>query len=116
MMSDTERRRYVPVSVPSDRDAFRVPVWVSNDEVLVCTDKNAYRCFNLDHAPDEIKAALTMVHAFPFDNRHPEWAVNPYNAYVPRDPRQAEVGWRVTEEMYILVLSRGFMESIYNRG
>ena len=115
MMSDTERRRYVPVVWDFDRNTFRVPVWINDDEVVVCVGRDSYRCFNRDKAPDPIKAALSMVHAFPFDQSRPEWSVNPHNAYMPRDERQAEIGWRLTDEFYILVLTREFLEDIHVR-
>jgi hypothetical protein len=115
-MSDTERRRYVPVIMGWDDNKFRVPVWVDDDEVTVSLGKDTYRRFHRDKMPSEIKAALSMVHAFPFDQTRPEWAINPINAYTPTDERQADIGWRVTQDLYILILSRDFLEDIYVRG
>lgn len=119
-MDDIERRRYTPVRCRHDENMFRVPVWVNGDDICVCVGDNSFRYYLREFAPKELKAALSMVNAFPFKPR-PEWAVGPSSAYENlMDQRvitqnQVDVGWRVTEDMYILILPRDFLENIYMR-
>ena len=123
-MDDIERRRYTPVRCRHDDNMFRVPVWVNGDDICVCVGDNSFRYYLREFAPKELKAALSMVNAFPFKPR-PEWAVGPSSAFhnvvltddmeLESIKNQADVGWRVTEDMYILILPRNFLEDIYMR-
>jgi hypothetical protein len=114
MIDALEKRLYVPVSHP-DTDMFRVPVWVSDDEVAISLGNNTFRYYKQDNVPHKVKSLLTMVHAFQPSDR-PPWATNPTNAYMPIDPRQKDIGWRVTHELYILVLDGDFLRDCYVKG
>lgn len=109
-----DRRLYAPVAHP-DRDMYRVPVWVSDDEIAIGLGRDIFRYYTRANAPKKLKAALAMVSAFPQDNR-PEWAVNPTSAYVPMDNRQRDIGWRLTDDFYILILDEEFLNNCYLRG
>lgn len=116
-MNDLERRKYVPVSCDHRFGLYRVPVWVNDDEVTVCIGDDQYRYFRRHSIPSELKAAISMVNAFPYHPRA-EWEVNPTNAYVPSygtADEQMNIGWRVTNDLYIVILTREFIENIYMR-
>lgn len=114
MTGPLERRLYVPVSHPNT-DMFRVPVWVSDDEVALALGNNTFRYYKHQDVPRKVKCLLTMVNAFPPENR-PSWSVNPIHAYVPIDEKQTDIGWRVTDELYILVLDGDFLRDCYVKG
>lgn len=109
-----DRRLYAPVAHP-DRDMYRVPVWVSDDEIAIGLGNDTYRYYSHDNVPTKIKALLTMIHAFPPEDR-PSWAINPNSAYVAMNEKQKDIGWRVTDELYILVMDFDFLEECYVKG
>jgi len=109
-----DRRSYVPVAHP-DRNMYRVPVWISGDEITVGLGRDTYRYYTRANAPEKLKAALAMVSAFPPDNR-PQWAVNSTSAYVPMNNKQKDIGWRVTDDFYILILDENLLNECYLKG
>jgi hypothetical protein len=114
MNGSLERRFYAPVS-HSDTDMFRVPVWVSDDEVALSLGNNTYRFYKHKDVPRKVKCLLTMVNAFPSEHR-PLWSVNPTHAYVPLNEKQADIGWKVTDELYILILDGDFLRDCFVKG
>ena len=94
-------------------DSVRVAMWVSEGEYTLCVGDGLYRRFNDDTLPDRIKALLAMIKAFPPNDVQKDGVTLTLEAYTNRqDPRLDEVGWRVNEDIYMLVLERRFFSSL----
>ena len=123
-------RDFHPISTPG-LNAWRVPMWVEDGEYTVCVAQNKIRVFGEESLPDCIKAATAMIHAFPIaecvDLYSFGWsdpranlalakALTPKgHSYVyayPLDERLHEIGWRVNEHLYILILNAEQLESL----
>ena len=115
-------RELVPVSTPS-LNAWRVPMCVDEDEYVVCVAQNKLRMFDAETLPDFIKASMSMIHAFPFQERiqlsgwtDPRMLMSEaayHYAYENnQDPRLNDIGWRVSWHMYMLILNAQQLESM----
>lgn len=105
--------RITPVSHSTLMDSVRVAMWVSEGEYTLCVGDGLYRRFNDDTLPDRIKALLAMIKAFPPNDVQKDGVTLTLEAYTNRqDPRLDEVGWRVNEDIYMLVLERRFFSSL----
>lgn len=99
-----------PVATPS-LCTWRVPLWVEDDEYTVQLSTTKLRMYDADTLPDIIKSRLAMIHAFPFTPM-PEsglWGQAYHNS---QDPRLDDIGWRVTYNMYMLILNQEHMEGM----
>lgn len=111
MTSPFPSRDFTPVATPS-LQAWRVPMWVEDDEYTVCTEQNKLRMYDHETLPDFIKASVSMIHAFPFHPGAYEGMLY-REAYVNwQDPKLDDVGWRVSWNMYILILNAQQLESM----
>ena len=108
------RSSFVPIRHPTLDAYYRTPVWVEPDSYTVCVSENVHRYFNDKTVPKEVKAGVTMVNAFPYVPYQER--VQVVAVYVPPDPKQSEVGWRINDKMYILVLSNECLEDMYIKG
>lgn len=100
-----------PVSTPS-LNAWRVPMWVNEDEYTVCTGQNKYRMYDAETLPDFIKASVSMIHAFPFHAPTYEGRLH-MEAYTNhQDERLDDIGWRVTWNLYMLILNQQQLEKL----
>lgn len=123
-------RDYQPISTPG-LNAWRVPMWVEDGEYTVCVAQNKIRVFGEESLPDCIKAATAMIHAFPIAESKEVYSfgwsdpranltagkakIITENFYVysyPLDERLHEIGWRVNEYLYILILNAEQLESL----
>lgn len=89
-------------------------MWVNVDgnDYTISVGADHYRYYTHETLPDKIKVLITMVRAFPA-NDIPEYLVNPTNVYVNIQSRDQEgIGWRINENMYILILDRETLEEI----
>lgn len=99
----------VPVAHSHLMGGYRVPMWV-DDEYKLCVGKGEYRIFTDETLPDEIKAILSMIRAFP-KHELESWEIrDPYMNQ--HDRRLDEVGWQVTNSLYMLVLQREFLDQM----
>lgn len=99
-----------PMPLPS-LNAWRVPLWVEDDEYTVQLTDRKFRMYDAQTLPDFIKASVSMIHAFPFTpmSECVSWSA----AYSPNtDERQADIGWRCTWNLYMLILSEQQLESM----
>lgn len=108
---------YTPMS--NDNGGMRTPVQVyyySEDDRYVVTVGDAkWKHFTCKTVPQEVKALIAMVNAFPEEVR-----VNSgsgMQVYVPPDPGLKEIGWELGSRgsgwrCYILVLSGEVFEGI----
>ena len=98
-----DREMYVPMTSPNSF-SHRVPMWIDGDEYMVAVGQDEYRNYTNETLPDIIKAKMSMIKAFP-KNVLPYYMVNAMVPYINHhDPRLDDIGWQVTEEMYMLVL------------
>lgn len=103
------RDDYVPYPHSYLAGMYRIPVWVNDDGFTVCISSKSYRHYDHTTIPDRIKALLSMIHAIPHKPRESH-DINPTSAYVNmQDPRLDEIGWRVSDDLYILILGEGFL-------
>lgn len=103
---------FTPVPISNERGDIRTPVqvWVevSPHKYVVSVGDHKIKIFSEETVPQEIKALIAMVHAFPEDVR-----VNNQSGpgvYVPPDPRLSDIGWELGSRgpnwrCYILVLT-----------
>jgi hypothetical protein len=107
---------YSPVGSPI-QGHYRVPVCSLHDLYTVYVGDKFTRVFNSDTLPDEVKVKLTMINALPITNLYSEeWVENsPLHIYTP--PKNLtvgyeDVGWRVSETIYCLLLSESCLMSM----
>ena len=92
-------------------NAWRVPLWVEDDEYTVQLTERKMRMYDAETLPDFIKASMSMIHAFPYTPMQEglSWAA----AYhTPHDPRLDDIGWRCTWNLYMLILTEQQLESM----
>ena len=107
------RSAYVPIRHPTMDNYYRTPVWVEPDYYTVCIAENVHRYYTNKTVPKEVKVGVAMVNAFPFDNKPIAYM---QDVYVCPDPKQVEIGWRVDDKMYILVLDDECLRDMYIKG
>jgi len=84
-------------------------MWVEDGSYEIETGLNRKRIYTEETLPDEIKALLSMIHTFP-DHKLGIGAFSRV-AYIAPDERLVEIGWQVTNNLYMLVLER----EVFNR-
>jgi hypothetical protein len=94
---------------------YRVPVWVRPDEYTVCTQQDTYRHFDENTVPSKLKAILAMIRAFP---TKPLYASGPFTGSIYSAPadNQKDIGWRVSDDLYMTVLENSFLMMIDIKG
>ena len=99
-----------PLPTP-DLRAYRVPLWVEDEEYTVQLTKNKLRMYDSETLPDFIKASMSMIHAFPFTPVQDGslWATSYHN---PQDLKLNDIGWRCTWNLYMLILTPEQLESM----
>lgn len=99
-----------PLPVPS-LNAWRVPLWVEDDEYTVQLTDRKFRMYDAETLPDFVKASMSMINAFPYKPMQEgvAWAAAYGNNGVDK---QAEIGWRCTWNLYMLILSEQQLESM----
>lgn len=102
-----------PVAHRTLSESSRVAMWVRDNEYAVLVAKNHVRIFDEDTLPDQIKALISMIHAFP-PNILEEWESDNTTVYINhQDLGLDDIGWQVTKNLYILVLDNQFVKSLY---
>ena len=103
---------YCPMTCPHDRNMYRVPMWIDDGEYMLAVGQDEYRNYTDETLPDIVKARMSMIKAFP-KNVLPYYMVNALVPYANNhDERLEDIGWQVTEEMYMLVLPAKELASI----
>ena len=108
------RSMFTPVHHSTLTGYYRTPVWVEPNHYAVCIAENVHRYYNDKTVPREVKVGVAMVNAFPYDPI--DNIADPMPAYVCPDPRQHEIGWRVDDRLYILVLPDESLRDMYVKG
>lgn len=87
-------------------------MWVDEGSYEIETGLNRWRIYTEETLPDEVKALLSMIYSFP-EHRAWAWDVGGIShAYIAPDERLAEIGWRVTNNLYMLVLDRSVLDRL----
>jgi len=108
-MSMNSEKRYSPVGGYL-AGHYRVPVCNMHDLYTIYVGDKFTRVFNSDTLPDEVKVKLTMINALPVNNLYSEEWVGYNSIYIYMQPDMLptayrDVGWRVTESLYCLLLT-----------
>lgn len=88
------------------RTVVRVRLDEKQNYTIIIGDEN-YRYFTEENVPDEVKALIAMINAFPKKERD----VNFFSSsYTCPDPRLEDIGWEIEfilpfQRVYMLVLS-----------
>lgn len=113
----TAFKHIVPVAHPELPNMYRVPVWVRPDEYTVCTQQDTYRYFDEQTVPPKLRAIIAMIKAFPTQpliNQHSKRITTPI--YISPAKNQNDVGWRVSDDLYMTVLENSFLMLIDLKG
>jgi hypothetical protein len=87
-------------------------MWVDDGSYEIETGLNRWRIYTEETLPDEVKALLSMIYSFP-EHRAWAWDVGGTSmAYIAPDERLIEIGWRVTNNLYMLVLDRSVLDRL----
>jgi len=87
-------------------------MWVDDGSYEIETGLNRWRIYSEETLPDEVKALLSMIYSFP-EHRAWAWDVGGASmAYIAPDERLIEIGWRVTNNLYMLVLDRKVLDRL----
>lgn len=102
---------------------YRVPVWVSvgSDEYTVCVGREQYRHYTDETVPDQIKASLSMIRAFPEKMRTGNIRLaTPENYMVlamscPNGDLR-EIGWQIDDKSYVVILPNELLKRMQTNG
>jgi len=87
-------------------------MWVDDGSYEIEIGLNRWRIYSEETLPDEVKALLSMIYSFP-EHRAWAWDVGGASmAYIAPDERLIEIGWRVTNNLYMLVLDRKVLDRL----
>lgn len=102
-----------PISHMYLPNSLRVPMWVEDGSYEIETGLNRRRIYTEETLPDEIKAIMSMIHSFPKPAFH-VWQFGGVGtiAYLAPDERLEEIGWQVTDNLYMLVLDRNVFDKL----
>jgi hypothetical protein len=110
------RSWFSPILHPTLTEYYRTPVFVKRQpddiEYEVSVYESVCRYYNEKTVPKEIKALVAMVDAFPYLQNNTPHSLLTTTAYHCPDPRQIEIGWRVTDDLYVLILHHQYLASI----
>ena len=104
-----------PVVHPKNWDLIRLPVRKVNNEYIVYVADGFHRIYTEDTLPDELKAKFAMILACGNQTMlvEPENRLQKITVYVnTQSPELDEIGWRVSETYFCLVLDRLTLSSL----
>ena len=93
----------------------RVPMRIVGDQYEVFVADSYVRIYDKDSLPDEIKVKLAMIHTIPIATllRDSDLFNSNYLIYENlHDPTLDDIGWRVTQNMYCLVLKTDYLRTL----
>ena len=102
-----------PVVHPKNWDLIRVPMLrAAEGHYTVFVGDNMVRRYNDNTLPDKLKTKIAMILASP-QNFIDDHAVDQLRVYTNHySPELDEVGWRVSDSYFCLVLSREILDSL----
>ena len=101
-----------PTVHPRNWDLVRVPLRRTPENYTVYVADKYFRRYDNHTLPDELKVKLTMILATDWDYR-PDEELTKLSMYTNnQSPELDEIGWRVTESYFCLVLTRPTLETM----
>lgn len=99
--------------VNSDKH-YRVPIHVHDGKHTVFVGDNHRRYFDQDTLPNVLKHKLSMINGSPYGEVIDRGQVTNIDVYIaPNNIGDFEyIGWRVTDEMYCVVLTNQELDSL----
>lgn len=103
-----------PVVHPKNWDLIRVPmIRPDNGHYTVFVGDNTVRRYTDETLPDALKTKVAIILNVPFDDYIDDYELDKLSVYTNKhSPELDEVGWRVSESYFCLVLSRKILDSL----
>lgn len=95
-----------PMAHRDSDEHYRVPVHITDGVHTIFVGDNLRRRFDVDTLPDVLKHKLSMINGSPYGGVIDREVTNIDVYSIPDVGDFYMIGWRVTEEMYCLVLTR----------
>ena len=102
-----------PIQHKDSDKHYRVPVHIHDGRHTIFVGDNHRRHFDQDTLPAVLKHKLSMINSSPYGERlykHDPTNIDVYT--IPDDSEFSMIGWRVTEELYCVVLTREELDSL----
>ena len=102
-----------PIQHKDSDKHYRVPVHIVDGKHTVFVGDNHRRRFDQDTLPAALKHKLSMINGSPYGevlNKHEVTNIDVY--LIPTDNEFSMIGWRVTEEMYCVVLTEKELDEL----
>lgn len=108
-----------PIAHPDIKDSYRVPMRVDDGLYIIYVGDKFTRSFRRGMLPDEVKTKLAFINTMQKENTvsevmrfQPTWL----SVYVlPKDEALHDVGWRVVDDVYCLVLNQQTIDLLVGR-
>ena len=112
------------VPIMMTESTYRVPVWVRPDKdfFTVCVGDEQYRHYTGDTVPGQIKALLSMIHAFPEKMR----TVKNKDGCAPEKllllamscphSELKDIGWQINDQTYVAVVPNALLKWMQTNG
>jgi hypothetical protein len=101
-----------PVVHPKNWDLIRVPMLRTDEHHVVFVGDKTTRIFTEDTLPDVLKTKMAMILASDGKYKH-DHDIYKLDVYVNKQsPELDEVGWRVSDSYFCLILSRENLDSL----
>jgi len=101
-----------PLQHKDSEHHYRVPVHIVDGKHTIFVGDNLRRHFDVDTLPEMLTHKLSMINASPYGGVIDRGEVYNIDVYtMPNDSGFSMIGWRVTEELYCVVLTR---EELYS--
>lgn len=96
-----------PVQHRDSDTHYRVPVHIVDGKHTVFVGDNHRRRFDVNTLPEMLTHKLSMINASPYSGVIDRGQVTNIDVYTVPDNNEFHfIGWRVTEEMYCVILTR----------
>ena len=101
-----------PVVHPKNWNCIRVPLYKSAGKYHVYVSDDLVRYFTDETLPDLLKVKMAMILASPQPQLIPEERVTKINVYTCTMPNFANIGWRVSESWFCMVVDKLFLNTL----
>lgn len=111
------------VPIMMTESTYRVPVWVNpaKDLFTVCVGKEQYRHYTDDTVPGQIKASLSMIHAFPEEMRVINLKARTPDNYLVLsmacpNADLRDIGWQIGDQTYVVIVPNTLLKWMQTNG
>ncbi len=102
----------LPLVHPKYWDLIRLPVRRVEGRYLIHVADRMSRMYDDETLPDALKVKFAMILAAPQPPLLDETRLNNIQIYVNHNPELSEIGWRVSETYFCLVVDRETLNSL----